>query len=30
MSKGDNSENKMFGTYGNRERVIFQELAELV
>jgi hypothetical protein len=30
MSKGDNSENKMFGTYGNRERMIFQELAELV
>jgi len=30
MTKGDNSENKMFGTYGNRERVIFQELAELV
>ena len=30
MTKGDNSENKMFGTYGNRERMIFQELAELV
>lgn len=30
LSRGDNSENKMFGTYGNRERMIFQELAELV
>jgi len=30
MGKGDNSENKMFGTYGNRERHIFKELVELV
>ena len=30
LSKGDNSENKMFGTYGNREREIFRELVELV
>ncbi len=30
LSKSDNSENKMFGTYGNRERVIFKELVELV
>lgn len=26
LSKEDNSENKMFGTYGNRERAIFNEL----
>lgn len=26
LSKEDNSENKMFGTYGNRERKIFNEL----
>jgi len=30
MNKGDNSENKMFGTYGNRERQIFKELVEMV
>jgi phage/plasmid-like protein (TIGR03299 family) len=30
LSKEDNSENKMFGTYGNRERHIFKELVELV
>jgi len=30
LSKGDNSENKMFGTYGQREREIFKELVELV
>jgi phage/plasmid-like protein (TIGR03299 family) len=30
LSKGDNSENKMFGIYGQRERQIFKELAELV
>ena len=30
MGKGDNSENKMFGTYGNRERQIFKQLVELV
>lgn len=30
LSKGDNSENKMFGTYGQRERQIFKELVELV
>ncbi len=30
LSKGDNSENKMFGTYGNRERRIFMELVEMV
>jgi phage/plasmid-like protein (TIGR03299 family) len=30
MSKGDNSENKMFGTYGNRERHIFKQLVEMV
>jgi phage/plasmid-like protein (TIGR03299 family) len=30
LSKGDNSENKMFGTYGHREREIFKELVELV
>lgn len=30
MGKGDNSENKMFGTYGNRERQIFKELVHLV
>lgn len=27
MSKGDNTENKMFGLYGNRERAIFDKLA---
>lgn len=26
MTKGDNTENKMFGVYGNRERQIFKEL----
>lgn len=30
LTKQDNSENKMFGTYGNRERQIFKELVELV
>lgn len=30
LSKGDNKENKMFGTYGNRERLIFKELVEMV
>ena len=30
LSKGDNSENKMFGTYGQREREIFKKLVELV
>jgi phage/plasmid-like protein (TIGR03299 family) len=30
MNKGDNSENKMFGTYGNRERQIFKQLVEMV
>jgi hypothetical protein len=30
IGKGDNSENKMFGTYGNREREIFKSLVELV
>ena len=28
--KTDNTENKMFGVYGNREREIFRELSELV
>jgi phage/plasmid-like protein (TIGR03299 family) len=30
MIKGDNSENKMFGVYGQRERNIFKQLVELV
>jgi phage/plasmid-like protein (TIGR03299 family) len=30
LGKGDSTENKMFGTYGNREREIFRELSELV
>ena len=30
MGKGDNIENKIFGTYGNREREIYQSLVELV
>jgi hypothetical protein len=30
MTKGDNSENKMFGVYGQRERQIFKQLVELV
>lgn len=30
ISNGDNTEKKMFGTYGNRERVIFDKLVELV
>jgi phage/plasmid-like protein (TIGR03299 family) len=30
LSKEDNTENKMFGTYGNRERSIFKQLVELV
>jgi len=30
LSKDDNSENKMFGLYGNRERKIFKDLSVLV
>lgn len=30
LGKGDNTEKKMFGTYGNRERGIFNSLVELV
>lgn len=30
LSKNDNTENKMFGTYGKRERYIFSELSKLV
>lgn len=30
LTKNDNTEKKMFGTYGNRERMIFNELVELV
>jgi hypothetical protein len=30
LSKNDNTENKMFGTYGNRERVIFNDLVTMV
>lgn len=30
LSRNDNTENKMFGTYGNREREIFKELVSLV
>lgn len=30
MGKSGNTENKIFGTYGNREREIYQELVELV
>ena len=30
LSKDDNTENKMFGAYGNRERKIFKELSVLV
>ena len=30
MKKDDNSENKMFGVYGQREREIFKELVEMV
>jgi phage/plasmid-like protein (TIGR03299 family) len=30
MTKDDNSENKMFGVYGQRERNIFKQLVELV
>lgn len=30
LSNGDNTEKKMFGTYGNRERMIFNKLVELV
>jgi hypothetical protein len=30
LTKGDNSEMKLFGTYGNREREIYQELVEMV
>ena len=30
LTKGDNSEIKLFGVYGNREREIYQELVEMV
>ena len=30
MGKSGNTENKIFGTYGNREREIYQDLVELV
>lgn len=30
LSRNDNTENKMFGTYGKRERYIFSELSKLV
>ena len=30
MTKGDNSENKMFGVYGQSERHIFKQLVEMV
>ena len=30
LYKNDNTENKMFGTYGNRERVIFNDLVTMV
>jgi phage/plasmid-like protein (TIGR03299 family) len=30
LSKGDNTEAKLFGVYGNREREIFTELVEMV
>jgi phage/plasmid-like protein (TIGR03299 family) len=30
VSKNDNTENKMFGVYGNREKEIFKNLVELV
>jgi phage/plasmid-like protein (TIGR03299 family) len=30
LTKGDNSENKMFGVYGQRERHIFKQLVEMV
>ena len=30
VSKNDNTENKMFGVYGNREKQIFSDLVELV
>ena len=30
MGKEGNTENKIFGTYGNREREIYQDLVELV
>ena len=30
LSKYDNTEKKMFGVYGNREREIFNELVEMV
>jgi hypothetical protein len=30
MGKGDNDENKMFGTYGQRERQVFNKMVELV
>jgi len=30
LSKDDNTEKKMFGVYGNRERAIFNDLVELV
>ncbi len=30
MGKEGNTENKIFGTYGNREREIYQDLVSLV
>ena len=30
ISRNDNTENKMFGVYGNREKEIFADLVELV
>ena len=30
ISRNDNTENKMFGVYGNREKEIFANLVELV
>jgi len=30
ISAKDNTENKMFGVYGNREKEIFSDLVELV
>jgi len=30
MGKSGNTENKIFGTYGNREREIYQDLVSLV
>jgi len=28
--KGDSTENKLFGVYGNREREVFNKLAQMV